>query len=267
MGSAMAVLAVMAMGGVYDLSDGEFLEQARADLKALHRHEAGLERISAELGAAPELLRQSESTPASPEEKERLLTAWAAFYDYSAATEAIRQRYWDFVKVPRGRALKHGVGYLLTHGALTVQLAHGLSFVDRAGGNKQLEVLLDEPAPELGVPRGAFGRLKSRVVHVATSTQLLTGDEYGKGLDKMMEHCRKVGEVELSWLQGLTRTHSASARELLSKRARRCSSRRRWTRPWTPRPGPSSPSRRGWRSGWETPGSTGSASRWWARTR
>src|SRR5688572_16058194 len=103
MGSALVVLAAVAMGGVYDLSDREFLEQAKADLVALKRHEAGLERIAAELNASPGLLKQSETTPATPEEKQRLLSIWAAFYDCAAATEALRQRYWDFVKVPRWR--------------------------------------------------------------------------------------------------------------------------------------------------------------------
>jgi hypothetical protein len=219
MGSgALAMLAAVAMGGVYDLSDPEFLEQARADLKALRRNEAGLDLIATELAAHPGLLRQSETTPATPEEKQRLLTAWAAFYEYATATEALRQRYWDFLKVPRRRALKHGVGYLITHAALTVELSHGLSFVDRAGGNKQLEVLLDEPAPELGIPRGAFARLKERVVHVATSTQLLTGDEYGKNLGTLLDHARQVGEKELGWLLALTRMHSTRARELLARR-------------------------------------------------
>jgi len=52
---------------------------------------------------------------------------------------------------------RHGYGYLLTHGALTVELARGLTFVDKTQGGDQLEVVLDDPAPEYGLPAHTVG--------------------------------------------------------------------------------------------------------------
>ncbi len=73
---------------------------------------------------------------------------------------------------------KHAWGFLLTHGALTTILAHGLTYAELTNGRKQLEVLLDEPSPEYGIPARAFAHFKEKVIHVSTATQLITGDTY-----------------------------------------------------------------------------------------
>ena len=78
------------------------------------------------------LYNQKQETPSTPEQKQTLLSTWAAFFDYFASAEVIRQRYWDFIKVPAVEEgpKKHAWGFLLTHGALTTILAHGLTYAE-----------------------------------------------------------------------------------------------------------------------------------------
>ncbi|MDC0714432.1 YiiX/YebB-like N1pC/P60 family cysteine hydrolase [Stigmatella sp. ncwal1] len=164
---------------VYDLDPGSFEFLAQQDLQALQRHTAGLRALQEQLREQLALYQQDQDIPYTPEQKRTLLTTWASFFDYFVSTEVIRQRYWNFVKVPSlTQPGKHGWGFLLTHVALTTELAHGLTYAELTNGRKQLEVLLDEPAPEYGVPARAFTQFKEKAIHIATAAQLYTGDSY-----------------------------------------------------------------------------------------
>ncbi|SEU35307.1 YiiX/YebB-like N1pC/P60 family cysteine hydrolase [Stigmatella erecta] len=165
--------------GVYELDPGSFAFLAQQDLQALQRHAAGLRALQEQLHAQRALYLQEQSTPYTPEQKHTLLTTWAAFFDYFVSTEIIRQRYWNFVTVPSlTQPAKHGWGFLLTHTALTTELAHGLTYAELTNGRKQLEVLLDEPSAEYGLPARAFTQFKQKVIHISTAAQLYTGDRY-----------------------------------------------------------------------------------------
>jgi hypothetical protein len=170
-------------GDLYGWDDEAFVAQAKRDLAALQVYAQGLRGLQEQLRKHRSLYHHPQELPYTPEQKHTLLTTWAAFFDYSASTEVIRQRYWDFVKVPAlTQPKKHAWGFLLTHGALTTLLAHGLTYAELTQGRKQLAVLLDEPSPEYGVPAQAFTRFKEKVIHVSTASQLLTGDSYREQL-------------------------------------------------------------------------------------
>jgi hypothetical protein len=181
--------------GVYGLDPGSFAFLAQQDLQALQRHAAGLRALQEQLRAQRALYTQNQDTPYTPEQKRTLLTTWASFFDYFVATEVIRQRYWNFVTVPSlTQPAKHGWGFLLTHTALTTELAHGLTYAELTNGRKQLEVLLDEPSEEYGVPARAFTQFKQKVIHLSTATQLYTGDSYREQARGLL---RKAGAHQL----------------------------------------------------------------------
>src|SRR5206468_4016328 len=117
-----------APASVYALTQDAFAQQARHDLEQLHHFADGLRRIDDTLAAHPELFHRKEKATYSPEQKQILLTRWGGFFNYEMAVELIRQRYWDFIKIPPAGTLMHAWGYLLTHLALTTEEAHGLKF-------------------------------------------------------------------------------------------------------------------------------------------
>ncbi|QSQ17364.1 YiiX/YebB-like N1pC/P60 family cysteine hydrolase [Myxococcus landrumensis] len=205
--------------GIYSLDDDAFVAQAQRDLAELERNTQGLRRLQEELKQAKDLYAQKQSVPYTPDQKQRLLTTWAAFFDYFLSTEVIRQRYWDFVKVPALlQPKKHAWGFLLTHGALTTELAHGLTYAQLTNGRKQLEVLLDEPSPEYGLPPRAFARFKDKVIHVATTTQLYTGDTYKEQLRPLLVKAGAVDAPRVPWVLQEMKLNSEVARGLLIKR-------------------------------------------------
>ena len=204
---------------VYALEDTEFVAQAQRDLRQLERYALGLRALQETVKKHKAVYLQKQSVPYTPDQKQLLLSTWAAFFDYFLSTEVIRQRYWGFLK---NNALtepkKHAWGFLLTHGALTTELAHGLTYAELAGGQKQLEVLLDEPAPEYGLPPRAFAAFKEKVIHVGTSTQLYTGDGYKEQLRPLLSRAGALDTPRVPWLLQEMKENSKVARGLLLKR-------------------------------------------------
>jgi hypothetical protein len=204
---------------VYDLDDAAFVAQAQRDLALLERYALGLRGLQESVKKSRGVYLQKQSEPYTPDQKQLLLSTWASFFDYVVSTEVIRQRYWDFVKVPAlTQPKKHAWGFLLTHGALTTELAHGLTFAELTGGRKQLEVLLDEPAPEYGLPPRAFARFKEKVIHVATSTQLITGDGYKEQLRPLLVKAGALDAPRVPWVMQEMKENSKVARGLLVRR-------------------------------------------------
>lgn len=213
-----APAATASITSVYALDDGAFVDQALKDLEAVEHYAQGLRALQAQLAQTKALYSRQQGLLYTPDEKRTLLTTWASFSDYFAALETIRQRYWDFVKVPSlTQETKHAWGFLLTHGALTTELAHGLAYAGMTTGAAQLEVLLDEPSEEYGLPARTFSRFKDKAIHVNTSSQLVTGDTYALTLQPMFKKTGILNVPRAVWLLGEMKQNSQSARGRLLK--------------------------------------------------
>lgn len=219
---ALTLLATLAISpaadptSVYDLAPDAFRQRAEKDLATLQLYVRGMENVAKTLNAHRALYQQSEKTPYSPEDKALLLSTWGALYSYFTSIEGLRQRYWDFVKLPPTDA-RHPMGFLVTHAALTQILAQGMAFADLAQGNKQLETLLDEPNGEYGVPKGAFAAFKLTAIHVATSTQLMTGDAWTPQAQKALAK-QKLLELDLvKWAWDAMQKAAKSAKAALKR--------------------------------------------------
>lgn len=204
--------------GVYNLPEEEFTQQALRDLKALRRYANGLRRVQTQFAEQKALLNKKSNVAYTPDEKRILLTAWAAMYDYTMSAEIIRQRYWDFVIIPPTNVTKHAWGFLLTHLALTTELAHGMTFTDRTAGKNQLEVVLDEPSSEYGIPPKAYANFKWKVIHVSTTTQLMTGDAYAPSMVPFYKKAGMSALEDVQWAQQEMKLNSKAAKDKLLKR-------------------------------------------------
>ncbi|RYZ36765.1 MAG: protein tyrosine phosphatase [Myxococcaceae bacterium] len=217
--SATAPATAQVPRDVYALDEAAFVAQARRDLEALRLGTEGLRRVRAEALRSRELYRRKQSVPYTPDEKQLLVSTWAAFFDCFVSTEVVRQRYWDFLKVPSlTQPKKHAWGFLLTHAALAAELSQGLHYADLTGGQSQLEVLLDESVPEYGLPPRAFARFKEKVLHVGTSTQLFTGDGYRATLSPILAKAGVLDEPGVPAMLQAMRADSQAARSRLLKR-------------------------------------------------
>ncbi len=161
----------------FALTDAALVAAARADLRLTRRLADGLARVLGDLRGHRGLFDRPDGETLTPAEKRLVKSAWGAIFDYIVAIETVRQRWWAFLGEP-ATGPRHAWGFVVTHHALTAELAFGGQFAALTTAKPALELLLDEPDAAFGVPAGAFAQFKLKVVHVATSTQLLTGDAY-----------------------------------------------------------------------------------------
>lgn len=200
--------------GVYSLDRDAFVAAAAEDLELLRRFATGMQDVLERLGGAPGLFTGAPKTVYSHEQKRRLLTSWAALYAYFSATEGLRQKYWGFVLLPPADA-RHGWGFVVTHTALTVLLASGLSFAELAAGKPQLETLLNERNDELGIPARAFAKFKGKALHVSTASQLMSGDAWA--LTFAAGFRQPVGLPPLDWAWKEMESSSRRAKASLAR--------------------------------------------------
>lgn len=201
---------------VYALSNDAFVETARHDLTTLQQFVGGMKGVMSRVSADKKLFSAKVDTVYSPEQKQTLLSTWGSLFAYFSATEGLRQKYWDFIKLsPTDQ--RHAWGFLLTHTALTALLAHGLGFAELTLNNKQLETLLDEQNEEYGVPKGAFAAFKLKAIHVATSTQLFTGDNYGIVAVPLLKRQAGSGDASVKWAVDEMKADSKVAKVALVK--------------------------------------------------
>ncbi len=182
---ALALLAASPVAqntSIYTLDQQSFVDTAKHDLETLKQFVVGMSGVMAQVKANDALFAKTNDVY-SPEQKQTLLSSWGSLFAYFSATEGLRQKYWDFIKLAPTDP-RHAWGFVVTHTALTSMLAYGLKFASLTLNNKQLETLFDEENEEYGVPRGAFAQFKLKAIHVATSTQLFTGDTYVPFLKK-----------------------------------------------------------------------------------
>ncbi|MBX7097894.1 MAG: protein tyrosine phosphatase [Myxococcaceae bacterium] len=201
---------------VYTLKDQSFTEQAKHDLSTLKQFVEGLERLQALVKKNESLFATKERRTYSPDEKRTLLTTWGAFFSYFSSLESMRQRYWDFVTLSPTDS-RHPWGFLVTHAALTSMLAHGTRFAAMTLGNQQLETLFDEPNAEFGVPAGSFAQFKEKALHVATSTQLFSGDTWAPSAQLLLKRAKAFASPEVAWAFERMQTNGKEAEKRLTR--------------------------------------------------
>jgi hypothetical protein len=139
---------------------------------------AAIERARSGLVAAQQYMRgQPELFPAQPLEDERvlrpewradLLSTWRSISDYLLVLGAVRDAHRDFALRPgpaRGEALH------LYRAAFLAQYRHALEIIQQFERDPSFDKVLDEPLPEVGLPRGSYARLKLHYLNVAIASE------------------------------------------------------------------------------------------------
>jgi hypothetical protein len=205
---------------VYALSAQAFADTAKQDLATLQRFIGGMGSVMKQVNQNKALFSTRQSAVLSAEQKQTVLSTWGALFAFFSATEGLRQKYWSFVKLTP-TDVRHAWGFLVTHTALTALLANGLEFTALALNNPQLETLLDEANDEYGVPRGAFADFKLTSVHVATSTQLVTGDSWAPAARLQLKRARALADDRVAWAWGEMQRDSKAAKAALVRKGLR----------------------------------------------
>lgn len=217
---ALALLLSAAPGApsdVYALSPEAFSDTAKQDLATLQQFIGGMGSVMKRVEANKTLFSSKQTSVFSAEQKQTLLSTWGSLFAFFSATEGLRQKYWGFVKLPPTDS-RHAWGFLITHTALTALLANGLKFTALALNNPQLETIFDEANDEYGVPKGAFADFKLTAVHVATSTQLMTGDSWAPAAKLQLKLAKALDDKRVKWAWDEMQRDSKAAKSALLRK-------------------------------------------------
>jgi len=118
------------------------------------------EVFPAEKLAAPRLLRR--------EEKEAVWAAWQRGLDYLVALDAIRIRHAAYYRLT-GDAGEQS--FLIGYAAMLAEYRAAMEFVARADRNPELDKVLNEAVPELGLPADTYAKMKLRFLNPIIATR------------------------------------------------------------------------------------------------
>jgi len=133
-----------------------------SDQVAVQRHRDGLKAAVAFTLSRPDLFadkRHLEARVLSREQKEAVWNTWKTFLDYTVALEATAAFHRDFLLLRRPA---QDESFLIRCGAHFAQHRWALAFIARAENDPGMDTFLNEPVPELGLPKGSYAQLKLR---------------------------------------------------------------------------------------------------------
>ncbi len=166
----MLMLGVLAWAG-----NGEAADRAAGitvDLGAVQTFRGGLEQVLRFTDSRPDLFPTSRlSTPRllTPEQQEEVRSTWRTFLDGSMAMDSVRRTHDKSLLVANRKEREDS--FLIAYSAFLAQYRFSLEFIERAGNDPGLEVLLNDPVPELGLEKDSYARFKGLVLNPARGAE------------------------------------------------------------------------------------------------
>jgi len=95
-------------------------------------------------------------------------TPGSGFLDYLLALESLEQYHAGFHRL---KGADREDSFLIGYAALLAKYRAALEFIARADHNPELDKVLNEPVPEIGLPAGTYAKLKFKYLNVAIATE------------------------------------------------------------------------------------------------
>jgi hypothetical protein len=135
-----------------------------AALDSALTYRAGLRRVNNFVESRPDLFPPQKVEPEKPrllsrDAKQEVRNAWKSLLDYVLALDSLQlahAKFWLAKRGQRDRAL------IASYAAFAAQHRSVLEFLAAAENDPALHPLLDEAAPDVGMPKGGFSALRAR---------------------------------------------------------------------------------------------------------
>ncbi len=188
--SILTVAAILAIGiacgprsgpePVHRLERLELQHRIRADRKRVERYRDGIHSVLGYVEARTDLLDAGDDELLSRPQREAIWKAWERLLDYYMALESIRRYHSHYWLVQDPKLRRHS--FLVGYAAFLAQYSGALRFIRFASLQPDLDVLLNEPVPEVGLPARTYDQFKLRFLNVAIATQFVALDGVDKNL-------------------------------------------------------------------------------------
>ena len=157
--------------GINQLKEKEMIARFSVDFIAIKRYRKGLKATVDYLKKQKKLFPKKEGEKIDilkRSQKEDLWRAWQTYYDYLLALDSIKQFYSSFNKIEddnlKRKAFECGFG------AMVAQFRFTLELIELLNKNDDIDIILNESVPELGLPGDTYKDVKYKYLNVAISS-------------------------------------------------------------------------------------------------
>jgi hypothetical protein len=169
--TAITLASASEMAPLTKLSNAELDARFSSDLRQIEVERKGMQDVLAFMSSRPDLFpaeKPNEPRLLRREEKEVVWPVWQRFGDYLAAMQSVADYHADFHRL-RGAAREDS--FLIGTAGLLGSYRLALEFIQRVENNPELDKVLNDAVPELGLASGSYARLKFKFLNVAMATQ------------------------------------------------------------------------------------------------
>jgi len=155
---------------IHELTKAELEARLQGDVRALRVQRQGLRSVISYIETRPDIFpteRPKESRLLRREEKEIVWNTWQRFLDYIVALDSVEQYQAQFYRL-KGAAKEDS--FLVGYAAMLAKYRAAMEFIERCERNPELDKVLNDPVPELGLPAGTYAKLKFKYLNVAIAT-------------------------------------------------------------------------------------------------
>jgi hypothetical protein len=156
---------------LHKLSREELEARLAGDARAVQLQREGLLAVIGFTASQTNLFprtRPAESRLLRREEKEIVWSTWQRFLDYLVALDSIGRYHASYYRL---KGLTREDAFLTGYAAFLAQYRAALEFIERAENHAELDKILNEPVPELGLPAGTYAKVKFRFLNVGRATE------------------------------------------------------------------------------------------------
>ena len=176
--SALLVVSLVSCGpgtGVTPLHDLKLPvldDRLQADREALLRYHEALQEIQLFMNENPDLFpaaRLDKQRVVPYGQRIRIVNIWQRSLDYFLALESIRQYHDTFWRIDdkKGRT----ASFFVMYAAFITQYRFALTIIAKIENDPGLDLVLNEPAPELGLTAGTYSQFKLHYLNVAIASR------------------------------------------------------------------------------------------------
>lgn len=155
---------------IHKLPKAELEARLPGDAHAVQIHRQGSCSVINYIETRPDIFpaeQPNESRLLRREEKEIVWNTWQRFLDYIVALDSVEQYHAQFYRL-RGAAKEDS--FLIGYAAMLAKYRVAMEFIEHCERNPELDKVLNDPVPELGLPAGTYAKLKFKYLNVAIAT-------------------------------------------------------------------------------------------------
>lgn len=170
--ATMLALPAWAQHSLSELSPQARRQRQAQDMEAVARYRSGLEEAVRYARAHPEIFAPAVAgkprlLPAADREAVRRM--WQRVLDYYLALDSARRFHGDYAAIRDREDRRRSFGVART--AFMAGYSNALALIEVFRGNQELDLLLNEAMPELGLAASSYDRFRFRFLNVAMAAE------------------------------------------------------------------------------------------------